>query len=362
MRRAQAREHTENSILLLHPGEAPAQKGVRLRRTPEAPLQRESSPRPDLEQLSRTKASLIETFPSRTFLPCDWNRSTKRTLELFTMFKNSGRPTVARYFVESRFDPPSIIHALNIGELAHDALCRLSNRGDGPASVFSGYDSNGKLRTDHGHAHTLCETNGAADVITHLTVWAPMGFDEQGRFALRSFEKIQSWDGYHLGLRLEAIGRPEDFTDCVLFGPSRFWRSATPFVSTRPRKTLSDGRPKLDAEGWQVGSEGHDLLRLLRTQPRGSGATIRQLRERRPLHFGRCCLSSLQFRTQRQHGIGTRGNSDGAAFAITLPEERHGPFALGYGAHFGLGLFVPVRQPSVPGGWTGWLDLGPNGD
>lgn len=322
------------------------------------------------------EAPLIGTFPSKTFLQCYWNRSRKRKLELFMSKKSealgtgmplprqkAGRATVARYFVQSRFDPLSIIHALIIGELAHDALCRLSNRGDGPASVFSGYDSYGKPRTDHGHAHTFCETNGAADIVTHLTVWAPMGFDEQGRFALRSFEQIWSRDGYLLDLSLEGIGRPEDFADCVLFGPARLWRSATPFVSTRPRKTLPDGRPKLDAEGWQVGSEGHDLLRLLRNHPRGSGATIRQLREReRPLHFGRCCLSPLQFKTQRQHGIGARGNSDGAAFAITFPEERHGPFALGYGAHFGLGLFVPAHQPTAPGGWTGWLDFGTNGD
>lgn len=40
-------------------------------------------------------------------------------------------------------------------------------------------------------------------------------------------------------------------------------------------------------------------------------------------------------------GKGSRGHDDGAAFTITFPEPRQGPFALGYGAHFGLGLFVP---------------------
>jgi CRISPR-associated protein Csb2 len=37
-----------------------------------------------------------------------------------------------------------------------------------------------------------------------------------------------------------------------------------------------------------------------------------------------------------------RGHDHGAAFEITFPDERTGPMALGYGAHFGLGLFIPV--------------------
>jgi len=32
----------------------------------------------------------------------------------------------------------------------------------------------------------------------------------------------------------------------------------------------------------------------------------------------------------------------GASFTITFPQKVAGPLAFGYGAHFGLGLFVPV--------------------
>ena len=32
----------------------------------------------------------------------------------------------------------------------------------------------------------------------------------------------------------------------------------------------------------------------------------------------------------------------GAAFVIEFPEPVSGPLSLGYGAHFGLGLFVPA--------------------
>jgi CRISPR-associated protein Csb2 len=272
------------------------------------------------------------------------------------------RPTVARYALTSGRHPPSMTQALTIGELVHDALCRWSDQGEGPASVFSGFDSNGKPRMDHGHAHIFCEANGAGDVITHVTVWAPIGFDELGHLALRSLHRIWGRDGHRIGLNLDAIGRPEDFRDCVLFGPARLWRSATPFVSTRSSRTFSDGRPKLDPDGWQLGSPGHDLLRLLRARPNGQGAIIRQLREReRPLRFGRRTLSPLQFQTQRHNGEGTRGNSDGTAFVIAFPEEREGPFALGYAAHFGLGLFVPAPPLHFRSGWPESTDLAPDG-
>ena len=36
------------------------------------------------------------------------------------------------------------------------------------------------------------------------------------------------------------------------------------------------------------------------------------------------------------------GNGSGNAFTITFPEPISGPLALGYGSHFGLGLFQPV--------------------
>ena len=64
-------------------------------------------------------------------------------------------------------------------------------------------------------------------------------------------------------LVLIGLGQPETFPDCKLFGISKTWRSATPFVPTRHGKTFRDGRPKIDpTTGWQTGSEAHDLFRL----------------------------------------------------------------------------------------------------
>ena len=251
-------------------------------------------------------------------------------------------PTVARFAVVSAV-APRITQAISIGDRVHDALCKWSDQGHGRAAVFTGLGENGKPSTDHQHAYICCEANGPRDAVTHITVWAPMGFDEAACLALRRLNKVWGHGGHDLRLVLHAIGQPNEFADCALFGTSKNWRSLTPFVSTLHAKTFRDGRPKLDANGWQQGSSAHDLLRQLAKHPHGANAIIKQHDERSsPFRFGSQGLRSLQFQTRRHDGEGRRGNGSGSAFTVTFPEPVTGPLAFGYGAHFGLGLFVPA--------------------
>ncbi|MDA1278162.1 MAG: type I-U CRISPR-associated protein Csb2 [Verrucomicrobia bacterium] len=257
------------------------------------------------------------------------------------------RLTVARYAVTSTV-APSITQAISIGDRVHDSLCRWSDQGRGPAAVFTGRNANRDPLKEHQHTHIFCEAHGPRDSVTHITIWAEMGFDEEACLALRRLNKVWGHGGHDIRLVLHGIGQPDDFKDCGLFGKARVWRSLTPFVSTRHAKTFRDGRPKMDASGWQVGSGAHDLLRLLALHPQGTGATIKQLDEReRPFAFGvdgERRFRSLQFQTIRHDGGGNRGNSSGNAFMITFPEPICGPLALGYGSHFGLGLFQPQTE------------------
>ncbi len=261
--------------------------------------------------------------------------------------------TMARYAITSTV-APSITQAISIGDRVHDALCKWSDQGKGRASVFTGLDADGRpLAAQHQHAHIFCEANGSRDSVTHITVWTEMGFDEEACLALRRLNKVWGHGGHDIRLVLQGIGQLGDFADCVLVRPAKIWRSATPFVSTRHAKTFRDGRPKIDADnGWQDGSAAHDLLRLLALHGHGADAKIQQINEReRPYQFGERSLRSLQFQTGRNDGAGCRGHDSGAAFTITFPEPRPGPFALGYGSHFGLGLFVPVQGTMPQSPW-----------
>jgi len=244
------------------------------------------------------------------------------------------RPTVARFSLTSAV-PPAINKALAVTEQIHTVLCKES----GGHHVFTGAG-----QTDHQHAHIFCESVGDSNAhITHVTVYSPKGFDHDAVTALRRIQWTWGFKGHELRTVLHAIGQPGEF-DSSLFASSRSWRSLTPFVSTRHGKTYRNGRPKMDESGWQVGSAAHDLLRLLALNPKLQGARIhRQIPERdRPFNFGNLRLRSLQFQTIRRDGKGSRGHDSGAAFVIEFPESVSGPIAVGFGAHFGLGLFVPA--------------------
>jgi len=273
------------------------------------------------------------TRPESAFTPRPVRRRTQKAV----------LPTMARYQVVSKV-APRITQAVSLADRVHKTLCKWSDQGHGSAPVFTGKDPNGQPRVDHAQAHVFCEANGPRDAVTHITVWAPMGFDAQATMALRQLNKVWGHGGHDVRLVLHAIGQPGEFPDSTLFQPSKVWRSVTPFVSTRHAKTHKDGRPKMDGNGWQIGSPGHDLLRLLGGEPRFHGASIRQVAAKeRPFHCGTRRLATLEFQTTRHNGSGRRGKDQGAAFIITFPQPVTGPIALGYGAHFGLGLFAPVK-------------------
>jgi CRISPR-associated protein Csb2 len=249
-------------------------------------------------------------------------------------------PTVARFALASTV-PPGMVKALAVGEQIHTVLCKES---DGHP-IFTGAGLQG-----HQHAHVFCESvNNPLGHITHVTVFATGGFDADAVKALRNILWTWGFKQHELQLVLQGVGQPSDFADCKLFGRSDKWQSVTPFVSTRHTKTFRDGRPKMDANGWQTGSAAHDLLRLLALEPNWHGAKIsKQPDERnRPFVFGKNGerrFRSLQFQTLRQGGGGSRGHDGGMSFAIEFPKPVCGPIAVGYGSHFGLGLFQPIMS------------------
>ena len=243
--------------------------------------------------------------------------------------------TVVRFAVASTV-LPRITQAVSVAERVHQTL--LSKFPDGSApEVFTGRDKNGKPLAGHPHAFILCEANGVRDAITHVTVFAQSGFNADTRRALESLQKVWGHGGHDLQLVLLGFGKADTFVDAALLGKAKVWRSLTPFVPTRHPKSYRDGRPKLDSDGWPIGSPEHDLRRLITQAGLPMPVKVEELRE---ITTNSRRLRPLEFQTERRHGSGTRAHRSPAAFQITFAEPRYGPLAFGYGAHFGLGLFV----------------------
>ena len=178
--------------------------------------------------------------------------------------------TVARFAVAGQ-RPPLPTETIILAETVHRALVELSNG----SQVFTGCDSSHRPLQGHGHAHIFCESNlgngrGGQGEITHITVYAPMGFRLPEQEALQNLKEVYSERESSVQLALLGLGVPEDFGgidlergQCPLLARARSWVSRTPFLATRHPKATRAGVPKVDATGFQIGSPEHELLRLL---------------------------------------------------------------------------------------------------
>lgn len=253
------------------------------------------------------------------------------------------QPTVARFAIVSAV-PPQITQALSLGERFHRAL---ASRSDG-APVFTGCTEEKTARTDgHRHAYYLSECDERRGEVKFLSIFARDGFGDRARDSLESLRKTWGFEGHDLQLVLLGVGHPQDFAgtngdagQCRLFATSRDWISLTPFVPTHHLKTRKNGEAKRDPDGLAIGSPEHDLRRLLAS---AALPPLEEVSEVPHLQLANRRLRWLQFQRLRQHGEGARAGVHGFGFRLRFAEEVRGPIAVGYGAHFGLGLFVPAE-------------------
>jgi CRISPR-associated protein Csb2 len=247
-------------------------------------------------------------------------------------------PCAARFAVQSAV-LPRLTQAVSVAHRVRQALLARFKGKPAPA-VFTGRDAAGQPLAGHGHAFIFCEANGPRDAITHVTVYAPAGFDAAACRALASLRKVWGHGGHDLQLVLLGLGGKDDFPDSRLFATAAAWESLTPFVATRHPKARRGGQLKLDAAGWPLGSPAQDLRRLVMAAGLPAPETLTRLPA---LTVNGCQVHPLDYQTARPGG-GRRGRQLPAAFQVHFTEPVRGPLAFGYGAHFSLGLFVPVEK------------------
>jgi CRISPR-associated protein Csb2 len=247
--------------------------------------------------------------------------------------------TVARFAISSTV-LPRITQAISVAERMHQTLAKRAD-GKACARVFIGKEANGDPLKGHPHTHIFCELGEKRDSIGYITLYAPMGFDHEAQQVIEDVQRKALWGhgGHDLELILLGFGDVDTF-DIPIFRKAKRWTSLTPFVPTRHAKHYADGRPKLDEDGWPIGSPAQDLRRLLKEDHGLTPKSISQPDTKITVRPERS-LRTLQFQTVRNHGNGKRGHQSGVGLTIEFDQEIQGPLALGYGSHFGLGLFVP---------------------
>lgn len=223
----------------------------------------------------------------------------------------------------------------------------LSRVGDeqthGGCPELSGKDEHGQPLRDRGHDHAhyipLSLDRRNRGRIDHILVFASMKFGGVAQRALRSLRKTWAKGVDDLAVTLVGLGERKSF--CRIggsfipeLGTAASWTSWTPFVP--PHHVEAAGRDSLE------------------------GQVRRELQRRRlpALETFRCVRLTNEPGAQQQDGAGrfrhfarTRQGAEGPPappglfrVAITLQTPVPGPLCLGWGSHFGLGLFRPSQS------------------
>ena len=245
---------------------------------------------------------------------------------------------------------PPVTRTLPQAELLHRALVGIAGRHRVPPSELTGRDENRRpLRGLHEHAHVNPLDLDSDGHLDHILIWAPMGLGAEAQAAIRAARKAFTKGGIEpLRLALAATGDLRDLVRlpgkygqriACIAGRAETWQSVTPFVP--PRYVKAKGRNTLE------GQIRADLFSRGFLEP----AAVHQLapmpRDRSDAAPTKGAVAGADEATWsrfRYYILSRRRGPEPpitCGFSIRLEFEHpvSGPIALGYGSHFGLGLF-----------------------
>ena len=242
--------------------------------------------------------------------------------------KETPRPKIARFAIRSAV-LPRVHEGLAIAERLRTSAMSQSRRVSGDArAVFSGHIEG---PSQHQHAMYLATSEASHGFIDHLTIAARAGFDEQDVVALQRLRRLWGSSGHDLELILIGLGQVQDFGGlkaprAPALAESRVWESVTPFVPTRHAKVVRG--VEVDTIEEQLSRGCDQLLGVTPVEISPIGNLAEWAR----------------FRRRRFTGGGSRGPDRAVGARLVFPRPVRGPIAIGYGAHFGLGLFAAVNE------------------
>lgn len=210
---------------------------------------------------------------------------------------------------------------------------RMGNDETRISTVFSGKTASGERRLDHGHVYILpLESRHPAKQgrIDRVLIIGPLQpFDEDELDAIRGVRELYQRDG-----------RPS--VRCVVT-----WQgSLDSTVERKPETVLISATPFVPPHHWR---KGRDFLQFLTDQVQrecdhhrvGAMPSEVELLKTMPGLF-----DVVEYRRNRKDDP----VRPGYALRLTFAEKVLSHFAIGYGAHFGLGQFQPEQSHSFYGG------------
>jgi CRISPR-associated protein Csb2 len=223
---------------------------------------------------------------------------------------------------------PAVLATIEVAERTRRKLMgihsRLAGSPERVSRLFSGKNPEGQPLVGHRHAFFLPLDRDGDGLLDHMTVVCREPLDDLEQLALDRLRSLWQPDGKpDIALMRLRFGTWEE-----LMTESHRFVSATPFVPPRHhRKGRGEFYEWLTSE---VRREATDrgLPELV-----GIGKVPRLRTSRREVQW-------LEFRRSRKGDDARLGYG----FLLEFDQPVQGPFSLGYGSHFGLGLFVPADE------------------
>lgn len=295
---------------------------------------------------SRPPAGRIVTYKRREVGPLPSGRTPRPAIR-----RGSTRPTVARLVLAGRPRPP-IEEAIKIGEIFRRAL--IARIGTSVPSTITGRDEHGKPLRDpaHGHAFFLPEDDDRDGFVDHLILFVREGIEPPVQRAVEHLRRLWLADSRRgqvdvespgaeteekgrreWRLALEGFGRPESFPECDLLCPSAGWVSVTPYL----RPWHAKAEPP-EADTTKMAEEECRRRGLPTVKVEFDSGSI-ELGGGRSVAVGGGRRNVLHFHRFRSRRNLVQPDRSGAALRLTFTNPINGPLALGFGCHYGLGLF-----------------------
>lgn len=227
---------------------------------------------------------------------------------------------------------PPVTMTLYQGERLHKRLVGLA---EGYNRALSGCDENGApLGGRHEHAHFLALDLDADGHLDHFLIWSPMGLNGAAQRAVRALRKTYAKGVKELrlalaastpdlnGLRNQQGEHGEKLQALLGLEGTTEWISQTPFVP--PRHMKPRGRNTLTGQvRAELATRGLlDDVQVTVVDPRDDQEASRH----------------RHFRRNRQNGPLPPVDC-GFTLRLTFDQPVSGPLCLGYGSHYGLGMF-----------------------
>lgn len=220
---------------------------------------------------------------------------------------------------------PRVEDSLRIGELMRIAAmgqCRHDFGEDRIPAVFSGHGLPEGNR--HRHAFYLPWDSNGDGKLDRVLVYAADGISDAEQRALAKVQRLWERGGTEWRLVLEGCGAAD--VAAGLTRPSTTWESVTPYLHPWHVKKRFGVADQIRRECRERGIPEPVAIKTVDEVDVGKG------RMRRPIHFHR-------FRSHRDLHQPDRV---GSFHRLTFAEAVGGPLALGFGCHYGLGLFRPT--------------------